>query len=299
MSDHDDAAPIGAPHGTDATPDPGAPGVAVVTGGASGIGLALVKGFLARGWSVAIGDVDGDAISAVVGDRILGHVLDVSDPEQMAAFAEAVRDRLGTPTIVCNNAGVNAYGYNTWDAPPSTWEWIWRVNVMGVVNGIRAFAPQLIEADRGRIINTASVAGLASAPGIAPYAASKHAIVAISESLRDELHQAGSSVGVSVLCPSLVATDIGSSARHWPEMLGRVEAVGPAAAEFMGRLEDARSRAPGPERMADATFDAIARDRFLVLLDDHELDEIRDRRLSILDMDTAPGESGGEPGEWF
>lgn len=277
---------------------PGGPRVAVITGGASGIGLALARRFTKLGWSVAIADVDPEALAAAARSltelgsridlgsgpgRVIGVVTDVAEEASVQALAARVADELGVPEVVCNNAGVNAYGYRSWEAPAVTWEWIWGVNVMGVVHGINAFVPLLLDAGRGRIVNTASVAGLAAAPGVASYAATKHAVVAISESLRLELAEMGAPVGVSVVCPGLIATDIGRSARHWPERLGASAGLGPAAAAYTDELESARAAAPGPDIVADAVLDAIEHDRFLVFPDVDTAELAHTKRTAVFE----------------
>jgi NAD(P)-dependent dehydrogenase (short-subunit alcohol dehydrogenase family) len=252
------------------------------------------------GWSVALADVDADALEqAAVGLRQAGAIVlavptDVADADSVQRLADRVVAELGVPHVVCNNAGVNAYGYRAWEAPPSTWRWIWDVNVMGVVHGISAFVPMLLEAGRGRIVNTASVAGLASASGVAQYAASKHAVLAVSETLRFELAEAGSPVGVTAVCPGLVATGIGRSGRLWPAHLGEPATHnGEAGWAYSERLEAARADAPGPEGVAKAVLDAIAHDRFLAFPDEDTELQARAKRMAVFEpLDDAAS-------EWF
>lgn len=273
----------------------GAPKIAVITGGASGIGLALARRFRGLGWSVAIADVDPAALEvatrSLVEDagagsgsgQVIGVATDVADAASVQALADRVVRDLGVPDVVCNNAGVNAYGYRSWEAPPVTWEWIWGVNVMGVVHGMNAFVPLMLEAGRGRIVNTASVAGLASAPGVGSYAATKHAVVALSESLRLELAEMDTEVGVSVVCPGLIATNIGQSAKHWPERLGEAAGLGPSAGEYTEKLESARVDAPSPDVVAEAVLDAIEHDRFLVFSDPGSAELARTKRTAVFE----------------
>lgn len=277
----------------------------MVTGGASGIGLALAQRFTARGWSVAIADVDADALDSATstlaphGAPVVPIVTDVADGASVDELAQRVVAELGVPHVVCNNAGVNAYGFRSWEAPPATWRWIWDVNVMGVVHGIAAFVPRMLAAGRGHIVNTGSVAGLGSAPDVAPYAASKHAVVAISESLRHELAEAGSPVRVSVVCPGLIATDIGRSARHWPDRLGAPAALGPAGGSYAERLESARAQAPGPEIVADAVLGALDDGRFLVFPDDATAAQARAKRTAVFDEPAPDQDSVAAAAEWF
>jgi NAD(P)-dependent dehydrogenase (short-subunit alcohol dehydrogenase family) len=269
--------------------------IAVVTGGASGIGFAMAVKFARLGWSVVIADIDTSALKRATAEAasqdlaVFPMQVDVADANSVRDLASRTLEELGVPLVVCNNAGVNAYGYRSWEAPPSTWEWIWSINVMGVVHGISSFVPLLLAAGRGHIVNTASVVGLASAPEAAPYAASKHAVVAISESLRYELAELESNVRVSVACPGLIATNIGSSARHWPQRLGDPAALGPDATEYTRRLEAARVEAPQPDIVADAVLEAIEDGRFLILPEASTELRARADRNSIFDNDAIEG----------
>ena len=195
--------------------------VAVVTGGASGIGLGLARRFGAEGMRVVIGDIEEGPLAAAVaelsdaGVEVEGVVTDVSDAAQVQALADAAVARFGGVHVVCLNAGVGSGGLS-WETTTDTWEWVLGVNLWGVINGIRSFVPLLMQQDAGHIVNTASVAGLVAGPFMGPYNASKHAVVALSETLLHELAMSAGHVHVSVLCPGWVNTRIGESGRNRP-----------------------------------------------------------------------------------
>jgi NAD(P)-dependent dehydrogenase (short-subunit alcohol dehydrogenase family) len=229
--------------------------VAVVTGGASGIGLALARRFASEGMRVVLGDVEQPALEKAVaelqegGADALGVPTDVTDPEQVEALALAAERQFGAIHIACNNAGVGAGGLS-WEAPLETWQWVIGVNLWGVVHGIRAFVPRIIEQSAGHVVNTASVAGLVAAPFMGPYNASKHAVVAISETLHHELALMAPHVKVSVLCP---------------------------LAGFLANGLD-------PAAVADRVLDAVRTDRFWILTHDNEdswMAAVRGRARSV------------------
>jgi NAD(P)-dependent dehydrogenase (short-subunit alcohol dehydrogenase family) len=195
--------------------------VAVVTGAASGLGKAMALAFAAEGMHVALADVDEEALRGVrlAGVKSFAMRVDVSKADQVEAFAARTVAELGGVHLVCNNAGVALTGA-VWENTELDWEWILGVNLRGVVNGVRAFAPRLMAQAHGHIVNTASVAGLISPPGMGAYCVTKHAVVALSEALHHDLRERGSGVGVSVLCPAYVPTGIADSERNRPEELG-------------------------------------------------------------------------------
>src|SRR5581483_3263330 len=175
--------------------------VAVVTGAASGIGFALAGRFAAEGMHVVMADVEEPALDKAAselesdGASVLPFVTDVSDAGSVRALAAATFERFDTAHIICNNAGIGTGG-RTWEITEAQWQWTIGVNLMGVVHGIQAFVPRLVEQDEGHVVNTASAAGLLSGPGMAPYNATEHGVVALSESLAADLALAGSHVDV-------------------------------------------------------------------------------------------------------
>ncbi len=195
--------------------------VAVVTGGASGIGFSLASAFAAEGMKIVLGDIEVPALDEAVGKleatgaQVIGVVTDVSDAAQVQALADAAVERFGAIHIACNNAGVGGGGLS-WEAPEAMWEWVFGVNFWGVVHGMRAFVPILMQQPQAHVVNTASVAGVVAGPFMAPYNASKHAVVAISETLHHEMAMMAPQVKVSVLCPGWVRTRIADSARNRP-----------------------------------------------------------------------------------
>jgi NAD(P)-dependent dehydrogenase (short-subunit alcohol dehydrogenase family) len=191
-----------------------APGnVAVITGGASGIGLAVAEALIAEGMRVVLADIDAPKLRDVEarltesGAEVTAVVCDTTAEAEVDALAERTIERFGGAHVVFNNAGIGGVG-DAWTEPIALWHRVFDVNLFGVVHGIRAFLPIMRQQGFGHLVNTASMAGLGAAPGIAPYVASKHAVVGLSESLFLELQATASPVGVSVLCPGFVKTDL-------------------------------------------------------------------------------------------
>jgi NAD(P)-dependent dehydrogenase (short-subunit alcohol dehydrogenase family) len=263
--------------------------VAVVTGGASGIGFAMATRFLEQGMAVAIADVQEDALSEAVdrlgagGGRVLGVPTDVSDHEQVVALRDRVLAELGGAHVLCNNAGVAAGGL-LWETSPHDWDWILGVNLLGVVYGIQAFVPHLIEQGEGHVVNTASMAGLTSPPAMGPYNATKHGVVTISETLYGELHlMTGGAVGVSVLCPGWVRTNISRSDRNRPDALtdgsGALDGLDSPQRQV---LEGLISGGMDPLEVADIVLEGIAQDRFYLFTNDLWNVMVKDRAERVM-----------------
>lgn len=238
--------------------------VAVVTGAASGIGLALAERFLEEGMRVVMADIEAAPLEAAAarvdpsGERVLPVPTDVRKPEQIQALADRTLERFGGVHVVCNNAGV-APGGPMLETTPEDWRWVMDVNVLGVAYGVTTFAPLLVEAGEGHIVNLASEAGITTNSALGVYCASKHAVVGLTESLYRELEE--TPVGVSVVCPSLVRTEIFHSERNRDDGIEE----GPKAVAVMGMLREAIA-AGGiqPADVADHIVSAIKEDRFWV-----------------------------------
>jgi NAD(P)-dependent dehydrogenase (short-subunit alcohol dehydrogenase family) len=267
--------------------------VAVVTGGGSGIGLALANRLASAGLHLVLADVEEDALAAAKaeieahGVEVLTMRTDVSQEAEVQALAAATLERFGAVHVVCNNAGVAARA-DPWFGPLSSWEWVMGVNFWGVVHGCRAFLPHLVGG--GHIVNTASIAGLY--PGFGPsYDASKHAVVAISENLYNTVSAAGLPVGVSVLCPGWVQTRILEADRNWPATMGAKPDNDPAGDVPRHYVEQAIAEGRTPASVADAVVDAVTSGRFWVIPHQDFLDIAIERWATIAErLDPVPAE---------
>ena len=213
--------------------------VAVITGGASGIGRAVADRAAADGMKIVLADIEEGPLKEAVDDltgngaEALGVVTDVSEAASVQTLRDRALDRFGAVHLVHNNAGIGLGG-PIWEVSEADWRWILGVNLWGVVHGVATFTPLLIEQGEGHIVNTASVAGLIAAPFLGPYNATKQAVVAISETLFKDLQTVGAPVGVSVLCPGFVQTRIAESERNRPDV-GRTRSRGPGGGGGAGR----------------------------------------------------------------
>jgi NAD(P)-dependent dehydrogenase (short-subunit alcohol dehydrogenase family) len=256
--------------------------VAVVTGAGSGIGRALARRFGAEGMRVVVADVERDALVETArlladdGVNAIAEPTDVSIATEVDRLAAVTYERFGAAHVVCNNAGVFQGGL-IWQRSEEDWRWTFGVNVYGIVHAIRAFVPRMLgQGDEGHIVNTASMAGLVTAAYSGPYHASKFAAVALSESLAHDLRATGSSIGVSVLCPSAVNTRIAESTRNRPGT--RRSADDAPDAHFVEQaLSDLASRGLDPDEVAVMVVAAIRAGDFYIPTSDTYDEQIRSR----------------------
>jgi NAD(P)-dependent dehydrogenase (short-subunit alcohol dehydrogenase family) len=195
--------------------------VAVVTGGASGLGRAIAERCVRAGMRVSIADVEEGALARTVrelrdaGAEVIGVPTDVSSVEDVARLRDETLDQLGGAHLLCNNAGIG-HGAPLIEVPLERWRWMMDVNVWGLIHCCRTFVPMLVEQDEGHVVNVSSLAGVLAAPTFGAYSTTKAAIVGYSEALAQELRAAGSAVGVSVVCPTIIKTTGTTSDRNKP-----------------------------------------------------------------------------------
>ncbi len=261
--------------------------MAVVTGGASGIGRALATGLARHGMAVVVADLDEAGLAAtaeevrVAGGRALAVPTDVSDLDQVRALADRAWAAFGRVHLLCNNAGVVTWG-GLERATHRDWQWVLGVNLWGVIHGLEAFLPRMIaQGEPGHVLNTASMAGLVATQGLGVYNTSKYAVVGLSETLAKDLRPYG--IGVTVLCPMAVATEIRRSDRHRPAHL-RNEAGGAGApVELMGRTL-------APEEVAAMAIAAVRAGRLYVITHKEGLEPLR-RRFARLERAVSETDS--------
>jgi NAD(P)-dependent dehydrogenase (short-subunit alcohol dehydrogenase family) len=253
--------------------------VAVVTGGTSGIGLAIADALVRRGVNVMIADIREESIPVAV-DTLAGQPghaagvrADVSVDADLDALADETVERFGRVDLVCNNAGVVCEQAPTWEQRPESWRWLIDVKLMGVVNGIRTFAPLLIAQGSGHFLNTASAGGLMPLPMLAPYNATMHAVVGLTETVNAELRSISSLLGATVLCPGLLDTPLGANS---------VRLVPPGAGTAPA---DAGGMPPGaisPAVVAEAAIEAVEADRVHAIVGPHTDVVVRQRVDGLL-----------------
>lgn len=248
--------------------------VALISGAASGIGLALADRFAQAGMHVVLADIETDALDQAVaqvrehGTNVEGVICDVrSAADHEAAVKQAVA--LGGVHVLCNNAGVSGGGGVLWESNDEDWDWSIDVNLYGVIRGIRAAVPTMIEQGEGYVVNTASMAGLTTMPGTGAYSVAKHGVVVMSELLSHELAMAGhDGIGVSVLCPGWVATNLMESDRNRPG--GPREEVELSAERQAARdaMHSAFHAGIDPAAVAETVHQAILDRQFWILTHD-------------------------------
>ena len=265
--------------------------VAVVTGAVSGIGLALAERCAQERMRVVLADMEEQALMQAsqelkaAGAQILAIPTDVAKAGDVEALAQQAFDTYGAVHLLFNNAGVSAESI-IWEGTLADWEWTIGVNLWGVIHGIRAFVPRMLEQDtEGHIVNTASVAGLTSGPGLGLYKVTKHGVVTLSETLYYELALRGAKVKTSVLCPGFVNTRIMDSARNRPARFQHdpaEEPMGPESEVMVQLIRQAVEAGMPPQQVADIVFKAIRDERFYILTHPEWKKAVRVRMEDIL-----------------
>src|SRR5438270_2012825 len=264
--------------------------VAVITGAGSGFGREFARIAVRERMKLALADVQQDALEAVAaecraqGAEALAVAIDVSKAADVQQLADRTMAKFGAVHLLFNNAGVAGAGGYVWETSDEDWRWLLGVNLMGVVNGIRSFVPLMLKQDcECHVVNTASAAGLVSAPLMSVYNASKHAVVTLSETLFHDLRLANAKVGVSVLCPAFVPTNIRSSERNRPPEL--TDDAPLTRSQIIARERSEKAVASGrltAAEVARMTFDAIHENRFYVITHPKMLASVELRMQDVL-----------------
>jgi NAD(P)-dependent dehydrogenase (short-subunit alcohol dehydrogenase family) len=270
--------------------------VAVITGGASGMGKAFAERFAREGVKIVLADVEEEALNATVQEMqqaeydIVGVLADVSSAQAIEELAEKTLETYGKVHLLFNNAGVGGGGEGSklWEHSVQDWDWTFGVNLWGVVYGIKTFLPIMLEqGEGGHVINTASIAGLIGGSGLDIYGATKHAVVRVSEALHFQLAELDSPVKASVLCPGFVETNIGTSWRNRPDQLW-TDGARPSDEELEQRrqarasVQATRQNVITPQVVADQVFEAVRDEQFYIITHDNFDDAIRTRMDNIL-----------------
>lgn len=268
---------------------------AVLTGAGSGFGLECARIGAQRGMNLVLADVQADALERsaaemrAAGAQVLAMQVDVSQAEQVDALAAATKERFGAPHFVFNNAGVASAGL-IWENTLKDWDWVLGVNLMGVVHGVRAFTPMMLEAAAqdpawsGHIVNTASMAGTVNMPNMGIYNVSKHAVVSLTETLYQDLALVSDQVTASVLCPYFVPTGIHQSHRNRPQYKAGAR---PTRSQLIGQAMSEKAVTSGKvtaQEVAHMVFDAIATNRFYIFSHPQSLGAVQTRMEDVLQI---------------
>ena len=251
--------------------------VAVVTGAASGIGLALVERFAAEGMKIVMADIEAEALESArkglagKAAAILATRVDVSKAEDVERLARETYKAFGAAHVLCNNAGVAVIGA-VHEHSLADWEWVIGVNLWGVIHGVRSFVGRMLAGgEEGHIVNTASMAGLTTSPFMSVYDVTKHGVVALSESMYKEFAMTGAQIGVSVVCPGLINTNIMRSSRNRPAELAEQGTYGEAGQAWGTGLTARLAGGYPPSEVADQVFHGIRDNRFYIVPSQPEL----------------------------
>lgn len=266
--------------------------VAVITGAASGIGRSIAERSVTEGMKVVLADVDAANLAIAetelrkAGATVIAVTMDVSKRTDVESLARQTLDTFGAVHLLFNNAGVGAGGA-PWEATWNDWEWVLGVNLWGVIHGVKVFTPIMLEQNTEcHIVNTSSLAGLSVGGTLGPYAVSKHAVVALSESLYLTLQGRNSKINVSVLCPGLVRTNILEAERNRPADL-RNEPVSISSERQAGldAFRAAMTNAMSPVQVAKVVFDAIRDEQFYILPEPEWIEVIQLRTDKLLQLE--------------
>jgi NAD(P)-dependent dehydrogenase (short-subunit alcohol dehydrogenase family) len=266
--------------------------VAVITGAASGIGRGIAERCVREGMKVVLADIDEASLTKAetelktLGGTVLGVRTDVSKRSDVELLAQRALDSFGAVHVLFNNAGVAAGGA-PWEATWNDWEWVIGVNLWGVIHGVKVFTPlMLAQNTECHIINTSSTAGLVVGCGSAPYAVTKHAVVALSESLYLALQQRNSLVKVSVLCPGVVRTNIAYAERKRPaELRNEAVAMTPERQAGLAAFKAVMEASMPPLQVADVVFEAIQKEQFYILSHPEWMEAVQLRTDKLLRME--------------
>jgi NAD(P)-dependent dehydrogenase (short-subunit alcohol dehydrogenase family) len=272
---------------------------AVLTGAGSGFGLECARIAAHNGMNMVLVDVQKDALDAAkteleaTGTQVMARLVDVSNAAQMQALANDVQQQFGAPHFVFNNAGVGSGGL-LWENSEADWQWVLGVNVWGVIHGVRLFTPMMLEAAKkdssfqGHIVNTASMAGLLTPPNMGVYNVSKHAVVALTETLYQDLKLVTDQISASVLCPYFVPTGISQSHRNRPSSL---KADKPTQSQLIGQAMSDKAVSSGKvtaAEVAQLVFDAMAHDQFYIYSHPQALGNVQSRMEAIVQQHNPP-----------
>lgn len=269
--------------------------VAVVTGAASGIGLAMSRAFGAEGMKLVMSDIEGERLEAAANDlrangtEVLTVRANVAKSDEVEALANATFDHYGAAHVVCNNAGVEVLG-QVWEHTLDDWRWVMDVNLWGVIYGQHYFLPRMMQqGSEGHIVNTASMAGLTTSPFMSVYDVTKFGVMALSEATFKDLQVAGSPIGVTVVCPGLIRTEILHADRNRPEERAETPQYSEATQAFRKNFRTILEGGYGPEEVARQVLESVKTGQFYCIPAQEQIfqgaltrfDDIKERRNPV------------------